>query len=95
MPSRDPKLRFHCVSVVQGATACEAAKSLAGQRILSAQAPLLPLPDCQSPDGCTCTYRKFDDRRAGPRRASERGQFAAPWTQRDRRRSGGRRATDD
>jgi hypothetical protein len=46
-------------------------------------------------DQCTCTYRKFNDRRAGPRRSVDRGLPSQRWTERDRRRPGGRRATDD
>jgi len=95
MAGRDPKLRFHCVSVVPGRVACDAARSIASVRILSASAPLLPLPDCTAMDQCMCTYRKFNDRRAGPRRSVDRGLPSQRWTDRDRRRPGGRRATDD
>lgn len=95
MAGRDRKLRYHSVLVVPGKAGCTAARAIATERILSSSAPLLPLPDCPTPGTCDCTYRKFDDRRAGPRRSSERGTPSQRWTERDRRRLGGRRATDD
>lgn len=94
MASRTPRLRYHAVSVVSGPRACDAAKQLKNVRVLSAEAPRLPLATCDCPATCTCTYRHFDDRRAGPRRARERGQLAGPWAMTDRRRSIGRRETD-
>lgn len=94
MAARTPRLRYHCVSVVAGSGACEAAKQLKGVRVLSAQAPLLPLANCASPATCKCTYRHYDDRRAGPRRARELGELPNPWSSTDRRRSIGRRETD-
>lgn len=94
MASRIPRLRYHAVSVVGGPTACAAAKLLKNVRVLSAEAPRLPLAACECPATCACTYRHYDDRRAGPRRARERGQLAGPWAMTDRRRSIGRRETD-
>jgi hypothetical protein len=95
MAGRDPKLRFHCVSVLPGPAACDAARSITAEKILSKSAPLLPLAECTTPGECQCSYRKFDDRRAGPRRSGERGMRQNPWPQRERRRLGGRRGTDD
>jgi hypothetical protein len=94
MAATTPRLRYHCVSVVPGAQSCAAAKSFAGQRLMSADAPRLPLATCQTPGQCQCTYRHHDDRRAGPRRADERGDLADPWSATDRRHFSGRRATD-
>lgn len=94
MASRIPKLRYHAVSVVSGPGACAAAKQLKNVRVLSAEAPRLPLATCDHPGACKCTYRHHDDRRAGPRRARELGHLAGPWAMTDRRRSIGRRETD-
>ena len=94
MASRIPRLRYHAVSVVSGQNACAAAKQLKNVRVLSAEAPRLPLANCDCPGTCQCTYRHHDDRRAGPRRAKELGQLADPWAMTDRRRSIGRRETD-
>jgi hypothetical protein len=82
------------VSVVSGPNACAAARQLKGVRVLSADAPRLPLANCDCPGNCACTYRHYDDRRAGPRRARERGNLPGPWSATDRRRSIGRRETD-
>jgi hypothetical protein len=95
MAGRDLKLRFHAVSVIPGPVACDAARLNAKERVLSASAPFLPLPDCTATGQCTCTYRKFDDRRSGPRRNVERGLPSQRWAERERRRLGGRRSTDD
>jgi hypothetical protein len=78
----------------EGANGCEAAKSLQDVRLLSLEAPRLPLASCTHPAECRCTYRHFDDRRMGPRRARERNELSDPWSATDRRRSIGRRSTD-
>jgi hypothetical protein len=94
MSTRTPRLRYHCVSVMSGGYGCPAAEALRGVRLLSTDAPLLPLPDCSQPERCRCTYKHFEDRRAGPRRARERGEVADKWSASERRRSVGRRSTD-
>ncbi len=94
MASKTPGLRYHCVTVNAGKHACPAAGALKDVRLLSAEAPRLPLPDCAMPADCRCTYRHHDDRRAGPRRARDRNERPEPWPSSDRRRSIGRRATD-
>jgi len=94
MAIKAPRLRYHAVSVACGPNACNAAKQLKKVRVLSADAPRLPLANCDSPATCRCTYHHHDDRRAGPRRAKELGQLADPWAVTERRRRGGRRETD-
>lgn len=94
MAPATPRLRFHAVSVLCGPNACAAAKQLQDVRVLSTDAPRLPLVHCDSPGTCQCTYHHHEDRRAGPRRAKELGQLADPWSVTERRRWGGRRATD-
>jgi hypothetical protein len=42
---------------------CDAARSLANLRLLSADVPPLPLEMCDRPATCKCKYRHFDDRR--------------------------------
>ncbi|MDR1854651.1 MAG: hypothetical protein LBR05_07100, partial [Azoarcus sp.] len=46
---------------------CEVALSIAGKRLLRADAPALPLPGCRFTT-CQCSYVQYDDRRIGPRR---------------------------
>jgi len=94
MATGNPNLRYHCVSVVAGPRACTAVRLLEGARLLSADAPHLPLPDCDCPADCGCTFRHHDDRRVGPRRARDSGRLADPWSLTERRHPGGRRATD-
>lgn len=88
-----PTTQWSAVSIVSTSHSCEAARSLKGQRFLNAQAPRLPLPGCTSSATCRCTYRKYADRRAGPRRESEKTGMQRPASD-ERRRSRGRRSTD-
>lgn len=88
------RLRYHCVSIVGGTAACPAVHELGSQRLLSADAPRLPLATCDRPEQCQCTYRHFDDRRVGPRRAIDSGRPRSSWQQPERRHFRGRRATD-
>jgi hypothetical protein len=85
--------KFHAVSIIPGERACAAAYRFTGQRFLSAYAPRLPLPTCDSPH-CTCRYKHHKDRRAGPRRRSEVGMMTASYSGSERRRTRGRRAED-
>jgi hypothetical protein len=94
MPEKVPRLRFHCVTVVAGVNACPASLAFTATRLLSADAPRLPLAGCDRPELCSCAFRHFNDRRAAPRRAGERGELADPWAVTDRRRQRGRRAMD-
>ena len=94
MATRTPRLRYHCVTVNAGTAACPVALDLKDVRILSADAPRLPMAECTMPADCRCTYRHHDDRRSGPRRALDRNERSEPWRGGERRRSVGRRATD-
>ena len=88
-------LKYHCVEVVAGARACEAAHLLKDIRLLSAEAPRLPLATCDRPANCGCTYRHFDDRRQGPRRDDEYATIPRKYTGGlERRRWRGRRDSD-
>lgn len=77
---------------------CEAARSLAGTRFLSREAPLFPLRGCDRPQ-CDCTYRHHPDRRMDIRRAADLGfTVLSKMLFRDANRRNakapGRRATD-
>ena len=64
----DRKFTPHrCVSIRYGTKACQAVKRLEGKRFLSAEAPSLPLLDCEV-EHCRCRYVDFGDRRQGGRR---------------------------
>ena|SRR5580765_5589681 len=94
MPNTTTRLRYHCVSIIGGLNGCAAVKALALQRVLSADAPRLPLKTCDHPETCKCKFRHHDDRRAGPRRAAEDGRAIRPWESGERRRRRGRRDSD-
>lgn len=58
---------YHCVAIDFRKGACAASQSLNRQRLLSHEAPLLPLPGCDA-KLCRCTYLHYDDRRQDDRR---------------------------
>jgi hypothetical protein len=101
-PQRNQRISnpWHAVSVVtgsvvSGAYVCEAAAKLRGTRLLSTEAPNLPLPDCTAPSRCTCHFRHHPDRRSERRRARDNGFGDRSFSGVERRGpSRGRRATD-
>lgn len=91
------KKMFHAVSVLPGTSACAAAKGLAGKRVLSQEAPLLPLADCTQTARCKCRYQKYADRRDADddRRLTSTGiHRALSSAEPGRRKSRGRRDSD-
>ena len=58
---------YHCVELVMDYDACDAAVQLMGKRFLSAEAPFLPLTNCDQAN-CRCHFRHHDDRRHDDRR---------------------------
>jgi len=99
-PERTTHARRHtAVEIVPREDACcEAARSLAGTRFLSGEAPRFPLPGCDRPQ-CDCTYRHHSDRRMDIRRATDLGfTVLSRMLLRDANRRNaetpGRRATD-
>jgi hypothetical protein len=90
--TRNSRYRWHAVTIVAPARACQAALSCKGTRFLSSEAPRLPLKQCDAAR-CDCKYRHFPDRRGEPRRAEETGA-ADKRVQTNRREKRGRRATD-
>ena len=87
---------YHAVAIRCGKTPCQAAQDNQIQRYLSAEAPLLPLEQCDRPDQCNCRYQHYEDRRGGPRRRSEHGLPGEADSERlERRNEKDRRANDD
>ncbi|MGB7905293.1 MAG: hypothetical protein WCF43_11405 [Steroidobacteraceae bacterium] len=87
--------RFHAISIVAGPGGCAHVKALTGVRLLSVEAPRLPIVGCTNPDGCSCRFQHHEDRRAGPRRSEPRKSMrGAVSTDNNRRRSLGRRDVD-
>jgi hypothetical protein len=58
-----PRLKYRGAEIIAAENACDAARSLAILRLLSADVPVLPLKTCDRPATCKCQYRHFDDRR--------------------------------
>ena len=92
-PSVSP---YHAVSIHCTDSACQAAKDNLGKRYLSAEAPFLPLRDCDRPDQCNCRYKHYDDRRREQRRRADQGLADHSNPDREeRRRQKDRRAQND
>jgi hypothetical protein len=89
-----PKVQWHAVSVSSEAGSCFHARLLKGLRFLSTEAPPLPLADCTQPASCTCTYKKYSDRRAELRRSHEISGIRRPSPEQDQRTTRGRRKRD-
>jgi len=53
-----------------GDQCCQFVRTLADERFLMDEAPMLPLSLCDA-EVCQCSYERFDDRRAGARRSSD------------------------
>ena len=62
---------FAAVAICSGEESCDAAKEITGVRYLSADAPLIPLKECDRPRLCACRYDHFSDRRIAPRREAD------------------------
>ena len=87
--------RFHAISIVAGPGPCAQVKALTDTRLLSLEAPRLPLVGCTNPGGCRCKFQHHDDRRSGPRRSGLRATIRDDWsTDGNRRRTPGRRNLD-
>jgi len=77
------------------ASPCHAIRKYEGKRLLSNEAPTLPLPDCDQ-SNCSCRFEHFDDRRdAGNRRdrVVAIGRMASSDSSRERRTWKDRRAS--
>jgi hypothetical protein len=89
------KPAWHAVEILAPKTACPAARALKGKRFLSAEAPVLPLPQCSRSGACGCVYKKHTDRRADARREEDDTgirRFVMPAD--DRRKGRGGRKSD-
>ncbi len=87
--------QWRAVKIVPDLFCCDAVGELSGQVYLSTESPRLPLEGCSEKD-CRCRYMHLEDRRSGGDRRIELGELGAflPASQSERRRVGGRRATD-
>jgi hypothetical protein len=90
---RPGRLRYHAVSIIAGPKCCSQVQSLKGVRLLSLEAPRLPLAGCSCPEACGCRFQHHDDRRSGSRRSEFRSKSSA-WATDNRRQLHGRRDSD-
>lgn len=98
-PKRSAGPTFAAVEVVCGKQCCEEVWALNGKRILTQDAPMLPLKNCSMQDRCACKFRKYADRRQegtdrralGGLRHSIRSSWYSGSERRDR---SGRRESD-
>ena len=92
------RTRFRGVEIIPGEDGCcGAVAALGGKRMLSHEAPKLPLAECTAAE-CSCTYRLFDDRRSEVRRAADEVYDIASELFEDDQRSlsrTGRRESDE
>jgi hypothetical protein len=88
--------KFAAVTIVTGAKRCPAVERLEDTRILAAQAPTLPVPNCTMPGECRCRFKKYVDRREDAEgRRFRFGQERNAWyAGGQRRKSRGRREKD-
>lgn len=77
---------FHAVEIRYTNHACQAAQDTRGKRYVSAEAPILPLGQCDRPDQCQCRYQHHEDRRAGSRRDADNGLPTQSDTRHDEQR---------
>lgn len=89
--------RYRACTIEPGPGACAAVTRLQDQRILQADAPMLPLPDCGRLQ-CDCRYRRHEDRRQPDADRRALGAIT-PHTyllgSKERRFAFGRRVDDD
>jgi len=74
---RNRKLRgkYSAVSISFTPNACDKVRSLAGQRFLAKDAPLMPIQHCPRRNICNCIYEYHVDRRSNDERSDFNLQF--------------------
>lgn len=91
------KPRYAGVEIIpQKGACCSEVRAIAGQRFLTNEAPLMPLPNCDMAQ-CNCRYRQVPERRTDIRRDADVGIGSAMAMFREdcqRTMGPGRRARD-
>ena len=85
---------YACVEIKMRMDHCDAVEAYAGQRLLTGEAPWLPLSDCDNAK-CRCKFIRYDDRRADQRRDVDIGISRREFTGEDRRSTPRGRRTSD
>lgn len=88
--------KYASVTIVAARECCSAVQELAGEKILAAKVPRLPLADCTSPTQCQCHFKKTSDRRDGDddRRYHLRNETQSIWYEGPQRRKSTDRRED-
>ncbi|MDH5356620.1 MAG: hypothetical protein OEY09_19415 [Gammaproteobacteria bacterium] len=92
---RAVKSQWRAIKVERGLTCCRQVELIEGKLFLLAEAPTLPLAQCDSKE-CSCKYMHLDDRRAGDdrRESNEYDDVLYRQSNPERRSGKGRRAAD-
>lgn len=87
--------KWHAITLQLEETSCAAAAQCRNKRFLSAQAPMLPMRECDRSASCPCKFKHLDDRRTGRRRSDDvhRG-LRSEFIECNRRAARGRRTVD-
>lgn len=90
------KKPYAAVRVKPHQHACNAAFDISHRVFLVAEAPMLPLNDCDKAETCRCGYVHYDDRRHGRDRRGESIVMRDAYSKKERRHgeSHGRRKED-
>jgi hypothetical protein len=72
-PNKSPKTKsatqnYRCVVIKAGLMQCKAVDKYKSKRLLTSEAPVLPVPGCDSTE-CKCKFVRYEDRRRDDRRA--------------------------
>ena len=68
-----PSFQFRGVEVIPDANGCcKAVEAITGRRLLTEEAPQLPMPDCDKAT-CECRFQQYTDRRTDVRRDADAG----------------------
>ncbi|MEE4163941.1 MAG: hypothetical protein V2I25_15670 [Woeseiaceae bacterium] len=89
---------YHAVTIRLGRQTCSAVRELSDERFLAADAPRLPLPECDIAAHCECSFAHHKDRRSGKDRRSPfrpGGISAVTGEYEKERRAGGERRRDE
>ena len=92
---RKPAGKFHAVTIELDPHACPAIRQFEGETLLSKDAPMLPLAECDQAS-CQCRFVHHEDRRRQSRRGyqSDLARIAELGANDERRKRAGRRESD-
>lgn len=84
---------YHAVRIAHLSTCCTKVAEIDGRLFLAAEAPKIPMPECDAAK-CRCRYVHYEDRRGAENRREPADGPHHYFAMRDRRLGQGRRAND-